>query len=277
MFKLKTPQYIALAIAVVVIVLLNIVPKKLDKASVPKPSATQSSNFDIAHYIDSVKPLLPKSTLASILGQETIMNSSNTQVSIKALDSIGNIWLAEKQVTVASYFKLMKASKENTAKSYYDAGSLFYKSTKFALPQQVVFCYEKAIEALKKALELEPNSLDYKTTLANCYVEGSNNPMQGITLLREVVSQDSSHLQAQISLGLFAMKSNQYEKAIARFKKILIIAPQYIEAYIYMGEAYASMGNKKEAITSCENFLSKNNNEEINSEIRNYINELKTN
>jgi cytochrome c-type biogenesis protein CcmH/NrfG len=42
--------------------------------------------------------------------------------------------------------------------------------------------------------------------------------MQGITLLLEVVKQDPNNHAANLNLGMFAMKSGQYDKAVIRFK-----------------------------------------------------------
>ena len=42
--------------------------------------------------------------------------------------------------------------------------------------------------------------------------------MQGIMLLLDVVKQDPNNRNANLNLGMFAMKSGQYEKAVNRFK-----------------------------------------------------------
>jgi cytochrome c-type biogenesis protein CcmH/NrfG len=39
--------------------------------------------------------------------------------------------------------------------------------------------------------------------------------MQGIALLLEVVAKDPNNFSANLNLGMFAMKSGQYDKAVA--------------------------------------------------------------
>ena len=78
--------------------------------------------------------------------------------------------------------------------------------------------------------------------------------MKGIMLLREVVSKDSTHINAQLNLGLFAVQSGQYDKAIERFERILQMKPEFTEAYLYLGQTYASMGKKDKAIEALEKF-----------------------
>jgi tetratricopeptide (TPR) repeat protein len=71
--------------------------------------------------------------------------------------------------------------------------------------------------------------------------------MQGIGLLLQVVSKDPNNLKANFSLGLFSMKSGQYQKAINRFKTVVSIKPGG-EAYFYLAQAYQNLQLKKEAI-----------------------------
>ena len=73
--------------------------------------------------------------------------------------------------------------------------------------------------------------------------------MQGIALLREVVDKDPNNVAANLNLGLFSMKSGQYDKAVARFKTLIAIKPDF-EAYFYLAESYKQIGKKQEAIAA---------------------------
>ena len=56
--------------------------------------------------------------------------------------------------------------------------------------------YKGAINGFEKELKFHPDDLSAKTKLGTCYVESSsllgNQPMKGISLLREVVQKDSN-------------------------------------------------------------------------------------
>jgi len=109
----------------------------------------------------------------------------------------------------------------------------------------------QAIHAYQKALELDSTNLDAKTGLGSAYVSGTNNPMAGIALLREVVNADPSHIDANKSLGLFSMQSRQFDKAIERFKTVVALAPD-AESYFYLATSYENIGLKREAIEAFE-------------------------
>lgn len=106
-----------------------------------------------------------------------------------------------------------------------------------------------AIQSYEKAIELDANSLAAKTGLGAALVTGSNNPMAGIALLREVVQAEPKNLDANKTLGLFSMKSQQFDKAIERFKTVLEIQPD-AESYFYLATAYEKIGQKNEAISA---------------------------
>lgn len=152
----------------------------------------------------------------------------------------------------------------------------YYNATKFANDPCVSnYCYAKAVATFTKVLAINANDLEAKTLLGSCYVEMSENPMQGITLLREVVTTDSTYVDAHLRLAMFAVQSKQYEKAIARFQKILTINPKYNEAYLYIGEVYASMGNKSSAIKNLQTFKEKSTDALVINEVDRYIRQLK--
>lgn len=106
-----------------------------------------------------------------------------------------------------------------------------------------------AINAYEKAIALDGNSLSAKTGLGAALVTGSNNPMAGIALLREVVATEPKNLEANRTLGLFSMKSQQFDKAIERFKTVIDVKPD-AESYFYLATAYEKIGLNSEAISA---------------------------
>lgn len=74
------------------------------------------------------------------------------------------------------------------------------------------------------------------------------NPMEGITILRELIAKDSTNVDAQYWLGVFSVKSGQYDKAIERFNRVIQYNPQYLAAYIDMGGLYMEMDSAQKAL-----------------------------
>lgn len=106
-----------------------------------------------------------------------------------------------------------------------------------------------AIAAYEKAVELDANSLPAKTGLGAALVTGSNNPMAGIALLREVVAAEPKNVEANKTLGLFSIRSQQFDKAIERFKTVIEVKPD-AESYFYLATSYENIGLKNEAIAA---------------------------
>ena len=135
-----------------------------------------------------------------------------------------------------------------------NAGTHFndaYKSTTDTAVQPAFV--DNAIAAYKNAVKLKPDNLDAKTGLGIAYVNQTSlgmtdpdggSPMQGIMLLLDVVKHDPNNRNANLNLGLFAMKSGQFEKAVARFKN-MIAQKDEVEPNFYLAESYKQLGYEK--------------------------------
>ena len=51
----------------------------------------------------------------------------------------------------------------------------------------------------------------------------SNNPMEGVFMLRKILEKDPKNKEALFHLGILSIQSKQYNKAIERFNQLLII------------------------------------------------------
>jgi tetratricopeptide (TPR) repeat protein len=133
---------------------------------------------------------------------------------------------------------------------------------------------EKATTCFQSALEKEPNNLDAKSGLGSCIVDAGQNPMQGIQLLLAVVKVDSLNLNANLNLGLFSMKSGQFDKAIKRFETVAKLKPS-AEIYGMLADAYEQTGNNEAAIAALKKAKAYIIDKDILVNIDNYIKNLK--
>src|SRR5690606_5681900 len=85
-----------------------------------------------------------------------------------------------------------------------------------------------------------------KSKLALTYI-GSENPMQGINMLREVLKTDPKNETAIFNLGILSLQSGQYKKAIDRFKDLIKINPMNANAHFYLGMSFLNTGEKQNA------------------------------
>ena len=159
-------------------------------------------------------------------------------------------WDDVNQSTPASFYYELIAEKEPSFDSWLKAGDKFtdaYQQSMDTLVQPALV--QKSIGSYQKADKIKPNTLEVKTGLGIAYVTGTPNPMQGITLLLDVVKQDPKNLKANLNLGLFSMKSGQFDKAVERFKTVIDIAPS-AEAWFYLASSYENMDRKSDAIAA---------------------------
>lgn len=174
---------------------------------------------------------------------------------------------------------LKKTQTENNEQAWLASANDFLKAARFFQDDKRVVLYQGAINGFEKVLSFNPNNLSAKTNLGTSIVESSsllgNQPMKGISILREVVQQDSVNIEANLQLGLFSLTSQQFDKAIERFKRILKIDSSRIDMYVYMGDTYVTMGEKQKAIESYENYKIRVKDTLIIKDINEYIKKLK--
>lgn len=71
--------------------------------------------------------------------------------------------------------------------------------------------------------EEDRNPLDKKVEEALRLLQsGEAPPMTAIGMLTEVLDEDPDHYAALLSLGLMSLQTNQYEKAVQRFERLLL-------------------------------------------------------
>jgi len=133
----------------------------------------------------------------------------------------------------------------------------------------------QAKDLFERSLKLNPNNDSSKVGLGEVYLYGGiAMPMQGISLLKEVAAKDSNNIYAQMSLGRASLMSNQIEKAVEHFKKVVSLQPNNMEAFFRIAEIAEQVGNKREAIEWYTKLLPLTNGAEIRKDIETRIADL---
>ncbi|GAA4325398.1 hypothetical protein GCM10023149_27720 [Mucilaginibacter gynuensis] len=256
-----------------------------------KPKETRSaggvaSTDDHDHPAATVSVEQVSETSKAAIGEALAAKINDLEAKLKVTaDDAGKLAIQKELATqwddvnqpgpAAFYYKDV-ASKEGTADSWVKAGNRFndaYKLTQDTTAQPTYLA--NAVEAFETARKLAPDNLDVKTGLGVAYVNGgAPSPMQGISLLLEVVKQDPNNRNANLNLGMFAMKSGQYDKAIGRFKTVIAQKAE-VEPYFYLAESYKQLGQKKEAIEAYNKCKEMMPDPAFGQRIDEYIKELK--
>lgn len=112
----------------------------------------------------------------------------------------------------------------------------------------VLFLYMPKLPSTVREKADKPIDKDSLKLMQAIELVNGPNPMEGITILREIVADDQDNVDAHYWLGVFSVKSGQYDKAIERFNKVMTIEPNYLAAYIDMGGLYMEMDSAQKAL-----------------------------
>lgn len=127
----------------------------------------------------------------------------------------------------------------------------FERSSNTELAKQYALVAREEINSL---LEKDPENLLLKNKLAMTMVV-SENPMAGVTMLRDILEIDENNRQAILNLGLLAIQSGQFEKAKARFEKLVAIDSSDHESKLYLATSMIELNKKEQARLLLEEIL----------------------
>lgn len=267
-------KYLIITAAIVLAAVIYFAPKKSSKqAEAAQQKHQHNHGFDEQEFLASAKKSLPFDAISRIEAFDREIAKAQT---LAAYDSAATIFDHAKRPDAAAIYFERKAEKEKNESNHLNAAYRYFDGFKMAKDSTTLQHFvERAIYNYEKVLEINPNNLNAKTDLGVCYAEGSPNPMKGILMLREVVTTNPKHENAQLNLGFLSVKSGQYDKAQERFDKVLEINPARLDVFVFKAQAYYQSGNKEKAIENFEKFKQFSNDNELVAEVDKYIKDIK--
>lgn len=190
-------------------------------------------------------------------------------------DSLANLYQTANHFDSAAWFAEEASKFFNTTESWVKAGDNYYQAYTLALdqPKQKALA-AKAREYYDKALKAHPSDLTIKTKTAMTYLT-SNNPMQGITMLREVLAKDPQNELALFNMGMLSIQSGQYERAIERLQDLVKINPSNVQAQLLLGLAWMNNGDKAKAREQFEKVKQLDKDPAVHATVDSYLKDLK--
>jgi|688.fasta_scaffold10500_4 tetratricopeptide (TPR) repeat protein len=273
----KTQWLILLAIIIIMTALLTLDLKPpgtgngMRAGAAENKSATADISMDTE--IATAKKGFADNTNKMILQLEKELSDLSGNEKELKIKELAEVYANNNQFTVAALYYLSGSADD--ANEYILAAEAFRKAYKNTSDSSLMpTLIEKATTCFQSALEKDPNNLDAKSGLGSCIVDAGQNPMQGIQLLLAVVKVDSLNLNANLNLGLFSMKSGQFDKAIKRFETVAKLKPN-AEIYGMLADAYEQTGNNEAAIAALKKAKAYIIDKDILVNIDNYIKNLK--
>ncbi len=114
---------------------------------------------------------------------------------------------------------------------------------------------EKAKSVLEELLDKDPSNVLLKNKLAMTLVT-TENPMAGITMLREILTENPNDRLAILNLGLLSIQSGQFDRAKERFEKLISLNPSDQEARLYLAVSMIEINEQSQARLLLEEILS---------------------
>lgn len=256
MSNIRSKQIILISAVLLLVAFLftrdikGLVKTKEETTAAPAAGPMQAKPAEI--NLDEVstvgKNLVGSAVAKDISTLENEFKAADGSKKLSLAASLSKKWDAVDQPVPSALYMEMVAQQEKTLNSWLAAGEKLMKafdnSRDSTLLQPLL---QKANASYSAAVALDSTNLEAKTGLGISIVNGMGAPMQGIAMLMDVVKKDPKNLKANMSLGIFAIKSGQFDKAITRFNDIIAIKPSP-DAYFYLATSYESLGKNKEAI-----------------------------
>lgn len=252
-----------LAASLVVIVLLfsfvSIVPPGVTnkptsnaglQAANTHTSPDSSSGFSTDYILSQSKNALPVYQQDYLKALDAKLSGANNHATV--LQSLASFWIDTVHNHILGAYYIGKIGKlENSQKKLTFAARLMLDNlmSEENAPMQK-WIGQQTKELFETVLALDPANDSAKVGLGAAYLFGnfSENPMAGISLLREVTDKDPSNAYANLMLGMGGIRSGQFDKAIERFEKVLEVNPDNLQAIFHIAETYDRKGDKQNAI-----------------------------
>lgn len=252
---MKKPQVFVVAIALILLgSLYFLAPRSSNALKAPSNNTTENQSVTNQSVIDGAKTNLSAEQKISLLSIENqLSRSKNTADSLTYTIKLAKFWAdSANRLAPYLYYSYSAALLENSEKSLTFAAQQIINNliTPDAPPALLPWMAGNAKVLLEKALEMNPNNDSATINLGACYLFGniSDNPMQGILKVKQVVDKNPQNAYGQFILALGGKKSGQYDKAIERFLIVTQMQPSNLEAMVHLAECYELANKNEEAI-----------------------------
>jgi Flp pilus assembly protein TadD len=269
---LKT-RILLIVISAVVIWLIFLLPKIVvhnEEGSLNRTDSAAPSKPQEVHNTASENTL----TAIRAVRSQFVPGLSNEKNAIFA-DSLATLYLEAGKFDSSAWFAEEASKFFNNTESWQKAGDSYYQAYTFALEAgKQGQMASKAQEFYGKVLKNNPKNHDVKTKLAMTYLS-SPSPMQGITLLREVLAEDPKNELALFNMGMLSIQSGQYDRAVERLTELIAVNPNHTQGQLLLGIAWMNKGDKQKAREQFETVKKMEKDPAVQATVDSYLKDLK--
>ncbi|MFN0291403.1 tetratricopeptide repeat protein [Pedobacter helvus] len=213
------------------------------------PTEAQAPGLSLLEASATAKNLISNAAAKEFTSLETAYQKASGEEKINQAKVLAQKWDDLEQAIPSALYLEEVANGQANLTNWVKAGDRFLKAfdnTQDSIAKPIML--QKANHAFGEAIAIDSTSLDAKTGMGVVIVNGAGAPMEGIAMLLDVVKKDPKNFKANMNLGMFAIKSGQFDKAITRFEDIIKNIKATPDSYFYLATAYENLGKNKEAI-----------------------------
>ena len=192
-----------------------------------------------------------------------------------ALDSLMLVFQSINRYDSAAYYAGQYADSYPGEKNWRKAGNAYFEAFTFAVDEaKSQLMTSGARLYYNQILESGVKDLGIKNNMAMMLISGDV-PMQGIMMLREIIEEDPENLNALFNLGILAIRTQQFERALERFETLVGYHPDHIEGNMYLGMCLYETGNLTKAKAQFEKIKEMDINERVRNLADDYLGRIK--
>jgi outer membrane protein len=274
---MQKAQYAIIIVALLTVGLLFALPKvivKDDRHTAP-PIDKQHVNSAEKTKIKEIHQVEISENDRKILNSLTksYYSVSDKEKKLKFVDSLAGFYQKLHCYDSSAKYYEEELKLRPSAENYIKTGDAYFEAFSFNPDQQPELSL-KARQYYQSALEKDPGNLAIKNKIAATFI-GTNEAMEAVVILREIIKADPQNKEALYNLGLMSIQSNQLDKAVGRFEEVLKYYPEDAGAHFYLGICYLNLGQKQKAKDYFMKARSMNKDAAFQASVDEYLKELK--
>ncbi len=259
--RVKRKQILVLLLPLCAAIALFIWGDTIPDHGTPEPQASAAAANTVAisaeHMLEKARQQLNKQQLDTLAQQElALKRARSTDEQQRLLLRLAERWkrmgflLPAAHYYQATYELNQQPEWLEKAADVYFAGFMFSNDL-----IERTFGAQQAAQAYRQLYALDSGQVHYRIQEALCRIEGLNQVMEGVMLLKEVEKVYPDHVQVNLILARLSIVSGQFDKAIARLENVIRQEPDNAEAFFHLATAYRAVGKLPQAIeayTRCQ-------------------------
>ena len=229
-------------------------------------------NNDFSEIIETTKKGLNTSLIDSIELIEKNISQSNKTNSLLKISSIYN---SSQEYGVSALYFLKAYNKSDSISNYLKGRWIHMQIPKVRNNDIKSYLINETENIYKSVLKLDSNDIETNFYYASLLIYEKNLVMPGVQKLLAISRSNPEFKPAQYQLGLLAIRSGQYEKAIKRFENLRKEDPESIDILLTLGKAYHLKGDKEksnELFKRCQSLASEDKKDMVDRYINSIVN-----